>query len=219
MSFPNSIASPSPLKDQMGSVLHDGGCTFRIWSLFPSSVDLKFWDPVAGPQTVAMARDSADGYGSDCWSVFVPSISEGTHYRFVLTGGNGAGGSVERVDPWGRSIVYPNWTPATRDDTDARSVVVDRTFAWGTGFNAVGWRELVIYQLHVGTFFDPGTGAASTIDGLIQQVGHLKDLGVNAVQFLPFSEYASALSMGYNSVLPYAIERGLRHARATSSGW
>lgn len=208
MSFPNSITAPSPLKDQMGSVLHDGGCTFRIWLLFPTSVDLKLFDGTGGTRVVAMARDSANGYGNDCWSVFVPGTVEGTNYRFILSGGNGAvGGSVERVDPWGRSIVYPNWTDATRDDSDARSIVVDRTFAWGPTFNAPGWRELVIYQLHVGTFFDPGTGAPSTIDGLIQQVGHLKDLGVNAVQFLPFSEYASALSMGYNSVLPYAIER------------
>src|SRR5690242_6206745 len=155
MSFPNSITSPSPLKDQMGSIPHDGGCTFRIWSLFPISVDLKLWAAIGGTQTIAMARDSADGYGNDCWSAFVPGIGEGTNYRFVLSGGDGGAGSVERIDPWGRSIVYPKWTDATRDDSDARSVVVDRDFAWGRPFNAPGWRELVIYQLHVGTFFDP----------------------------------------------------------------
>lgn len=209
MAFPATITAPSPLPDEMGSVLHDGGCTFRIWSLFPTAVDLKLWDAAGGTRRIPMARDSAAGYGNDCWSVFVPGVADGGHYRFVLTGGGGnAAAAVERVDPWGRSVVYPNWTPQTRNDSDARSVVSDRNFAWGDRpFDAPGWRELVIYQLHIGTFFDRSTGAARPIDGLIDQVQHLKDLGVNAVQFLPFGEYASDLSMGYNSVLPYAIER------------
>jgi len=213
MPFPITITAPSPLADRMGSVLHDGGCTFRIWSLFPLAVTLNLWTASGGVQSVSLARDTADGYGGDCWSVFVPGVADGTHYRFVLTGGDNGGGQVERVDPWGRSIVYPNWTDTTRDDTDARSVVVDGAFDWGAPFQAAGWRELVIYQLHMGTFYDRaaggggGGGAASAIDGLIDQVEHLTQLGVNAVQFLPFAEYASAFSMGYNTALPYVLER------------
>src|SRR3954471_20162321 len=105
MAFPNSVTAPSPLADQMGAILHDGGCTFRIWSLFPSSVDLKLWIAGGGTQSIPMARDSADGYGNDCWSVFVPGVMDGAHYRLVLSGGDNGGGQVERVDPWGRSLV------------------------------------------------------------------------------------------------------------------
>jgi 1,4-alpha-glucan branching enzyme len=199
--------APSPLKDEMGSILHDGGCTFRIWSLFATAIDLKLWAANGAVRRIPLARDSVAGYGNDCWSVFVPGASQDAHYRFVLAGGNAGGSPVEHVDPWGRNIVYPNWTEASRDDTDARSIVVDRSFAWGPTFQAPGWRELVIYQLHVGTFYDRSGGAAGMINGLIKQIDHLKQLGVNAVQFLPFGEYASALSMGYNTVLPYSIER------------
>jgi 1,4-alpha-glucan branching enzyme len=208
MAFPATVTAPSPLADEMGSFLHDGGCTFRVWAPLPAAVSVRLWNagPAAAPADTPMARDSAAGYGDECWSVFVPGVADGANYRFVVTGPNGSN-SFERVDPWGRSVVYPHWTAATRDDSDARSVVSDRTFDWGAPFAAPGWHELVIYQLHVGTFFDRSTGAADPIEGLIEQVRHLRDLGVNAVQFLPFGEFASDLSMGYNSVLPYAIER------------
>src|SRR4051812_7838491 len=204
MPFPADITAPSPRPDQMGPTLHDGGCTFRIWSLFPTAVNVKLFSAAGATRTIPLFRDSAAGYGNDCWSVFVPGVADDDQYRFLL---DFNGNQFERADPFARGILYPNWTAANRDDTDARSLVSDSNFNWGPAFNAAGWREMVIYQLHIGTFFDPSTPAASAIDGLIAQVNHLQQLGVNAVQFLPFSEFASPLSMGYNSCLPYAIER------------
>jgi 1,4-alpha-glucan branching enzyme len=196
--------APSPRKDVMGPFLHDGGCTFRVWSLFAARIDLKLFG-VTPSTPITMAKDSADGFGNDVWSVFVPSVVEDTAYRYVVT--FAGGGSKERVDPFARSIVFPNFTPANQDDSDARSVVTDRAFDFGQPFRAPGWRELVIYQLHVGTFFDASAGTKKPIDGLIKQIKHLVDLGVNAVQFLPFVEFSAPLSLGYDPVLPFAIER------------
>ncbi|HSZ56453.1 MAG TPA: alpha-amylase family glycosyl hydrolase [Tepidisphaeraceae bacterium] len=204
MSFPQTSVAPSPLPDQMGGVLHDGGCTFRAWALFATSFAVKIWGADGTSGTVAMARDTADGYGSDVWSVFVPGVAAETNYRFVI-GFNGA--SFERVDPFARSILFPNWSDATQDDSDARSVVCSRDFDWGAPFNPPGWRELVIYQLHIGTFFDPSQGGANRIDDLIGQIPYLTRLGINAVQFLPFVEFSSPLSLGYDPVLPFALER------------
>jgi maltooligosyltrehalose trehalohydrolase len=45
------------------------------------------------------------------------------------------------------------------------------------------------------------------IDALITQIRYLKDLGVNAVQFLRFVEFSAALSLGYDPVLTFALER------------
>ncbi|HTB58574.1 MAG TPA: alpha-amylase family glycosyl hydrolase [Polyangia bacterium] len=196
--------APSPRKDVMGPFLHDGGCTFRVWSLFAAQIDLKLFGANA-PPPIAMARDSADGYGNDVWSVFVPGVVEETAYRYLVT--FSGGDSAERVDPFARSIVFPNFTPANQDDGDARSMVTDRAFNFGAPFQAPGWRELVIYQLHVGTFFDARCGATPPIDALINQIPYLSDLGVNAVQFLPFVEFSGALSLGYDPVLPFALER------------
>ena len=195
---------PSPLPDQMGCILHDNGCTFRAWAIFAAGISVKIWQSDGVTAMYGLAGDTADGYGSDVWSVFVPGVSAETNYRYIVTF---TGGSAERADPFARSIIYPNWTDATQDDSDARSVVTSRDFAWGSTFSAPGWRQLVIYQLHVGTFFDPTQGGANQIDDLIGQIPYLQALGVNAVQFLPFVEFSAPLSLGYDTVLPFAMER------------
>jgi 1,4-alpha-glucan branching enzyme len=196
--------APSPLPDAMGCVLHDGGCTFRVFSIFATAVSVRIFDAQGGSHTVTLARDHATGFGTDVWSAFLPGIAEGTHYRYVV---DFPGGPADRVDPYARSVVFPHFTPANQDDSDARSVVTDRRFDFGAAFNAPGWRELVIYQLHIGTFFDGAAGGANPIDDLIRQVPYLRDLGVNAVQFLPFVEFSASLSLGYDPVLPFALER------------
>jgi 1,4-alpha-glucan branching enzyme len=197
----NVATAPSSLPDRMGAALRPGACSFRCFAPFASAVSLRYWS-ATGPHVVTMSRDSADGYGAACWSVEVPGITAGTHYRYLVTPPGGT--PLERVDAFGRSVIFPNWTPAGRDDSDARSVV----FA-DPGPVPVGggnWRDQVIYQLHVGTFFDPATGAASPLAGLRSQIPYLAGLGVSAVQFLPFTEFASLLSLGYNSALPFAVE-------------
>lgn len=199
-----TITAPSPLADVMGNFLHDDGCTFRVWAVFASGFAVTIWDAAGATRTIAMARDSADGYGTNVWSVFVPGVTDGTNYRFVVTY---PGGSATRVDPYARSIVFPNWTDASQDTDDSRSVVTSRDFEWGAPFDSPGWTRLVIYQMHIGTFFDPGRGGANKVDDLIQQVPYLQRLGVNAVQLLPYTEFSGALSMGYDPVLPFAMER------------
>ena len=132
-----------------------------------------------------------------------------TTYRYVITYAPDAQApaTAEHADPWGRAIVYPNWTTATRDDSDARSLVTSSDFAWGAAPSLTDWHQTVLYQLHVGSFAQTAAGAADPIGDLIAQIPYLQRLGVNAVQLLPFTEFASALSLGYNSVLPFAIER------------
>jgi 1,4-alpha-glucan branching enzyme len=197
-----------PRPNVMGATAHDGGCTFRIWAPFASAVSLKTWSGAAAPIVTAMVADSADGYGNACWSVFAPGVTAPTSYRYVITY-NPPGQpprTVERADPWGRAIVYPNWTPATRDDSDARSLVTATDFAWQPAPALPDWRNAVLYQLHVGSFAQPAAGSADPIGDLIGQIPYLERLGVNVVQLLPFTEFASSLSLGYNSVLPFAIE-------------
>jgi 1,4-alpha-glucan branching enzyme len=174
-----------------------------VFSIFAGAIAVKTFDATGAARVVPLARDSAAGFGDDVWSAFVPDIAEGTHYRYVVN--LAGGGTAERVDPYARSIVFPRFTAASQDDSDARSVVTDRSFAFRP-FTAPGWRELVIYQMHIGTFFDASLGGPP-IDALIRQVPYLQDLGVNAVQLLPFAEFSAALSLGYDPVLPFALER------------
>ena len=77
----------------MGAVLHDGGCTFRVWAPNAGAVWVAgdFTAPVWQDGRVALARDSSD-LGSEgflYWSGFVAGVGAGAEYRFVVEGAGG----------------------------------------------------------------------------------------------------------------------------------
>lgn len=67
------------------------------------------------------------------------------------------------------------------------------------------WNELVIYELHIGTF-NAKDGHVGTFDTAIERLPHLKALGVNAVEVMPIAEFAGDYSWGYNPAHPDAVE-------------
>jgi 1,4-alpha-glucan branching enzyme len=71
------------------------------------------------------------------------------------------------------------------------------------------WNELVIYEMHVGTFNDaPGHGPG-TFEEIIPKLPYLRDLGINAIEILPVAEFPMDYSWGYNPSQPFAVERAL----------
>jgi maltooligosyltrehalose trehalohydrolase len=70
------------------------------------------------------------------------------------------------------------------------------TFAWtDDAFRAPPLCELVIYELHVGTFTEAGT-----FDAAIAQLADLSELGVTAVEIMPVGEFPGARNWGYDGV-------------------
>lgn len=65
--------------------------------------------------------------------------------------------------------------------------------------------DLVIYELHVGTFHAPD-GDVATFDDVAARLDHLDALGINAIQLMPIAEFPGERSWGYNPSLPRAIE-------------
>ncbi len=85
-------------------------------------------------------------------------------------------------------------------------------FAWtDTSYVYPALDSLVIYQLHVGTFCglnDPYGAASqpSTYRDVAARVGHLKELGVNAVMLNPVTEFPTDWSAGYNPITQWSPE-------------
>jgi 1,4-alpha-glucan branching enzyme len=73
------------------------------------------------------------------------------------------------------------------------------TYPWhDQGWRAPPFNDLVIYQLHVGTFWGPDLGRrVATFLDVIDRLDYLIDLGVNAIEPLPIGEFASPRSRGY----------------------
>ena len=69
--------------------------------------------------------------------------------------------------------------------------------------------DLVIYQLHAGTFHDPSPedGKMATLRDAAGRLDHLKELGVNCVLLMPVNEFHGNHSWGYNPTDLYSIER------------
>jgi maltooligosyltrehalose trehalohydrolase len=59
--------------------------------------------------------------------------------------------------------------------------------------------ELVIYELHVGTFTPEGT-----FEGVRQKLPYLRDLGVNAIELMPIAAFAGRRGWGYDGVALFA---------------
>ncbi|HYF36945.1 MAG TPA: alpha-amylase family glycosyl hydrolase, partial [Prosthecobacter sp.] len=101
--------------------------------------------------------------------------------------------------------VYPD--PASRgQDTDVRgySVVVDpHAYSWrDQQWQRPAFRDLVIYELHIGTFTPEGTFAAA-----IGKLPALMELGINAIELMPIADFPGGRNWGYDGVLLYAPAR------------
>jgi 1,4-alpha-glucan branching enzyme len=67
------------------------------------------------------------------------------------------------------------------------------------------WDDLVIYEMHIGTFAGSGD-ARGTFDGARRRLRYLEHLGISAVQIMPALEFAGDISWGYNPAHLFAIE-------------
>lgn len=98
---------------------------------------------------------------------------------------------------------YPD--PASRfqpQGVHGPSAVVSPQFDWHDG----GWQglpleSLVVFEIHVGTYSPEGTLAAIAAD-----VGHFRDLGVTALEFMPVTQFPGNRNWGYDTAFPFAVQ-------------
>jgi 1,4-alpha-glucan branching enzyme len=178
----------------MGAIPYQGGVTFRVWAPFACGVTVagtfNGWDLQAAAMSV-----EGDGY----WSVDVAGAAIGDQYKFVISN-PAIDGPLWKNDPYARSMTQSN----------GNSIVAETEFAWASqGYWTPPWNEMVIYELHVGSFlFDPGNQSGrGDFDTVIGKLDYLKDLGINVIQLLPSDEFPGNSSWGYNPADIFAIEQ------------
>ena len=167
------------------------GVTFRVWAPNAQAVSVvgtfNLWS-----NTAHQLSSEGNGY----WSGDVANCPFSAQYKFAVK----INGSYQlKQDPRSRQLV----------NSVGNSIVHDpASYAWGTPtFNGPAWNEMVIYQLHIGSFFVPsGTTVPSTFSRATQKLDDLVDLGVNAIELLPVSEFPGDLSWGYNLSYPFSVE-------------
>ena len=174
----------------MGAIPHEGGVAFRVWAPHAQAVTVKGefnnWSDTANP----LGHES-NGY----WYTDVPGAKAGQQYKFHLTNGDN---QFDRVDPYARQVT----------NSVGNGVIYDgNAFDWqGDAFTLPPHNELVIYEMHVGSFFTNTEGKPGNFETALEKVTHLKRLGINAVQVMPITEFSGDYSWGYNPANIFAVE-------------
>ncbi len=173
----------------MGAVPHAAGTTFRVWAPHAEKVAVvgpfNEWNATKNP-----LQPETNGY----WAVDVATVRPGAEYKFQLTN---QGREFTRNDPYARQMT----------NSAGSSVVHDPHFDWGDDhFQMPAWNELVIYELHVGTFNAPDADNVGTFRSVAEKLPYLRDLGINCIELLPATEFPGSRSWGYNPACPFALE-------------
>ena len=168
----------------------DHGVSFRVWAPNADSVH------VAGNfngWSSTLCELQPEGNGN--WSMDVRGLDPGARYKYVIRNG---GQTLWKNDPRARML-----TSSVGD-----SVVVDPAdHDWqDAGYQTPPFNEMVIYEMHVGTFEDVPGGGPGTFASVTSRLDYLADLGVNVIELMPISEFAGDFSWGYNYSHPYSVE-------------
>lgn len=100
------------------------------------------------------------------------------------------------LDPYSRAVTgQRKWgeKPEGGKDFEYRARVVKSSFDWGNIKQLEQpFEDLVIYEIHVRGYTkdkSSGVSAPGTFAGLKDKIPYLKDLGINAVEFMPIFEF------------------------------
>ncbi len=169
----------------------DGGTAFRVWS--PA-------------RTVAHVRGAFNGWSTtdpmtktgEYFAVHVPEAHVGQMYKYFFQN------SAWNTDPRARRLNPGDNYNAFILDPDSYDWQVD-------DFDVPDFEEMVVYQLHVGTFAgrnDP-YGTESFPAGfaeVTERADYLAELGINVVMLNPITEFPYDYSAGYNPVTAWSPE-------------
>lgn len=173
----------------MGALPTEGGVAFRVWVPHADEVfvigSFNDWSDSAHPMS-----HEENGF----WYAEVSDAKTGDQYKILIRNGDQ---KLERIDPYARQVT----------SSVGNGIIHDTHFDWGDdNFKMPNWNELVIYELHIGTFNDQLGGPPGNLNSAIQKLSHLQELGINAIEVMPAMEFAGGFSWGYNPALIFAIE-------------
>jgi maltooligosyltrehalose trehalohydrolase len=156
-------------------------CEFTVWAPLVETMEVKI---VAPTSKLLPMQQIESGY----WKVIATEIVPGTQYLYRLNGG------IERPDP---ASYFQS-----QGVHHASEVVNHQSFNWtDQNWEGIPQSEMVIYELHVGTFTSEGT-----LEAIIPRLAQLKELGINAIELMPIAQFPGERNWGYDGVYPYAVQ-------------
>ena len=164
----------------LGAVVAGGATRFRVWAPGADRVETLIEGRGVHPLSPS---------GGGHHEAVIPGVGPGALYRLRVDGRGPFPDPASRAQPEG---------------VHGPSMVIDPSaFGWtDAAWPGVSLRDLVIYELHVGTFSPAGTfaGAAALLPAL-------RELGVTAIELMPLADFPGRRSWGYDGVSLFAPAR------------
>ncbi len=173
----------SAWQPSLGAWFDDEEVHFRVWAPDAASVRLRLQSP-SPVRSIPMTREF-QGY----FTQRIGGLEPGDRYWYM-------------VDDHGP---FPD--PASRwqpDGVHGPSALVDPSrYSWNdASYSGIDRDDLVIYELHVGTFTPDGTFASA-----IEHLPYLRDLGITAIELMPLADFPGRRNWGYDGVDLFAPAR------------
>ncbi len=178
--FTETPISKSALYSQGAMPLSVNQTSFRVWAPKCSTVSVEI-QRGAATHSHELSRDEPGFFFGS-----ISDASPGDCYWYVLDH------KLKRPDPTSR------FQP---DGVHGASQIIDpNRFAWSDQhWQGIAKKDLVIYELHIGTFTQAGT-----YHDAIEQLPTLKEFGITAIELLPVVQTPGARNWGYDGVNLYA---------------
>ncbi len=210
---------------ELGAIYSKDKTTFRLWAPLCSSVELRVYNsgtPLAidkelGDDSILFSIPMSY-IDRGVWSAVIDGDLEGKYYNYVIT--NYKNKNIEVVDPYAKSCGI----------SGIRGMIVDFSKTNPKGWEDIKPHpykrtEIVVYETHISDITSSSSwtndieklkyqkkfkgayieGTSFSLNGITVKTGfdHIKELGVNVVQLLPFFDSANdetkmVFNWGYN---------------------
>lgn len=156
----------------------NGRCRFSVWAPARNAAAV-----CIGNRMIDMKKDEF-GY----FTAEANDIQPGSTYTYRLDDGDTFPDPASHYQPEG---------------VHGPSVIIDHAeFQWhDEAWKGMPFRDLVLYEIHVGTFTAEGT-----FEAIIPRLDELVNIGINAIELMPIGQFPGNRNWGYDGVYPYAVQ-------------
>ncbi len=162
-------------------IFQENAVTWRVWAPRAENVELVL-SRSSSEERIAMNAEENGFY-----TMTLPDHHSGERYGYSLNGGPVRPDPATVSQPEGVHQMSALFSPAD--------------YSWKHPAPEIQRSDLILYELHIGTFTPEGTFAAA-----LQRLPDLVELGINAIEILPVAQFPGGRNWGYDGVHPMATQ-------------
>ncbi|PLW82582.1 malto-oligosyltrehalose trehalohydrolase [Kineobactrum sediminis] len=155
-------------------------------------VRFRLWAPAASEVAVCLQVDTGERVlamtpeGDGWFALLTTEAGPGSRYWYLIDNDLRIPDPASRFQP---------------EDVEGPSQVVNPlSWEWlDSSWRGRAWEEVVLYELHIGTFTPAGNFA-----GVCERLDYLVGLGISAIEIMPVADFPGDRNWGYDGVLPFA---------------